>query len=60
MSVYSSKNEYGIALKTIENCAGADQVIEIDTNSSVSLTENCELSLNMCVQTKGFETAMVR
>lgn len=53
------KNDYGIALKTIENCAGDQQVIQIDTNSSVSLSENCELLVNTCGQTKGFETAQV-
>lgn len=53
------KKDYDIAVKSIENCAGDQQVIKIDTNSSVSLNANCELFLKMCFQTNGFETAQV-
>lgn len=59
-SFLTLQNGYGLKLKNIENCAGDKQVIKIDTNSTVSLDENCKLSMNICGETIGFNTAKVR
>lgn len=54
------QNGYGIKIKKIENRAGDRQVIKVDPNSTVSVNENCELSVNICVETIGFKTCKVR
>lgn len=38
------QDQYGVRIKTTENCGGAKQVMKIDTNSSMSLSEDCVLS----------------
>lgn len=53
------QKEYDFQFKTIENCGGAKQVIKMDTNSSLSLSEKCELFVNICGETIGFKTAKV-
>lgn len=62
-SIYLSfflQQGHGIRFKSIDNCAGAKPVIKIDKNSTISVDEDCMLSVNICGETTGFKTGKVR
>lgn len=54
-----AQNGFNIRLDEINNCAGPDQVITIDSNSTIQLTPDCKLVIVGCVTTTGFEKADV-
>lgn len=43
----------------VENCGGDKQVIKIDSNVTMSLSDKCEIVIKGCAETIGFETASV-
>ncbi|XP_055295197.1 uncharacterized protein LOC129564970 [Sitodiplosis mosellana] len=56
----SACNGYKARLVKMENCGGADQVLKIDPNVTVSLTKNCEIAVKGCAETTGFKTCTVK
>lgn len=54
-----AQNGFNIRLNEINNCAGPDQVITIDSNSTIKLTEDCQLIIVGCTTTTGFAKADV-
>lgn len=56
---FFAQNGFNIRLDEINNCAGPDQVITIDSNSTVKLTEDCKLVIVGCTTTTGFAKADV-
>lgn len=53
------QNGYGVKLETVVNCGEDEPVVKIDTNSSLSLSEYCIISLNACGDIMGFKTMKV-
>lgn len=43
----------------MENCGGADQVLKVDPNATVSLDKDCNIVITGCGETTGFKTAKV-
>lgn len=54
-----TQNGFVVKKDKIENCAGQDQVITIDQNSTVELTDSCDVVINVCATTTGFQKADV-
>lgn len=50
---------YTAELVKLENCGGDNPVVYIEKNATVWLTENCELVVNGCGWTTGFNSAEV-
>ncbi|XP_053672433.1 uncharacterized protein LOC128722777 [Anopheles nili] len=48
---------FQLVINRIENCAGEGQIITIDPNSNVTLTEDCKVKSKATARTIGFQTA---
>lgn len=56
----SACDGYTAELVKLENCGGGNPVVYIETNATAWLTENCEVVVNGCGWTTGFNSAAVR
>lgn len=59
--VYFTQNGgYNVRIDQIENCGGPQQILMVDTNTTVEMTEKCEIITIGCSTTSGFQKALVR
>lgn len=54
------QNGYDVRIDSIENCGGPQQVLTIDPNTTVHMTNDCGVVVVGCSTSTGFQKAMVR
>lgn len=57
---FTQNGGYNVRIDKIENCGGPQQILTIDPNTTVEMTEKCEIMTIGCSTTSGFQKALVR
>uniref|UniRef100_A0A182JQF8 Uncharacterized protein n=1 Tax=Anopheles christyi TaxID=43041 RepID=A0A182JQF8_9DIPT len=54
---HDSKDGYSIKVNKVENCAGPDGIITLSEDTTITMQDDCSLSMAGCVKLKDFTTA---